>query len=198
VPFKLAFAGAFLVALMTATRTARHATRVHGGSINQLPHEARGLIAIRSVLGIVFYSALVAWIGWDDEFAWSYLPIPTPVRWVAVALLVPVLAFFAWSFHSLGSNYRGGVGLYESHQLVTTGAYRVMRHPINVAFIAVMVLVLVLSANWVMGLSGLLLVGSIAAIRIPIEERELAARFGDEWERYRNRTGMVLPRSLRI
>ena len=64
--------------------------------------------------------------------------------------MVPALAFFGWSYHSLGPNFRGGVGLFERHELVTSGAYRVMRHPIYVAFVLMMALVCVVSANWVM------------------------------------------------
>jgi protein-S-isoprenylcysteine O-methyltransferase Ste14 len=56
-----------------------------------------------------------------------------------------------------------------------------------------MLLILPLSTNWVLGLSGLLLVTSIAAARIPVEDRELRDRFGSRWEEYRDRTGRVLP-----
>ena len=112
-------------------------------------------------------------------------------------MLVPVLAFFAWSFRALDKNYRGGVGLYESHTLVTTGPYRWIRHPIYAGFISIMVLVLLLSANWVLGLSGLLLVTSIAVARIPTEERELGERFGGAWTSYREHTGLLLPRLRR-
>ena len=62
------------------------------------------------------------------------------------------------------------------------------------AFAAIMLLVLIVSANWLLGLSGLLLVGSIAAVRIPVEERQLAERFGSAWDAYRSHTGRVFPR----
>ena len=60
--FKIAFVAAFIVASTVAARTARAATRTHGGSLNQLTNEARGLIWIRAGLGIVFYAALFAWL----------------------------------------------------------------------------------------------------------------------------------------
>ena len=88
---------------------------------------------------------LIAWLFWSRALAWAYLPLPTPMRWLGVALLLPALAFFAWSFRSLGGNYRGGVGLYDAHELVTTGPYRWIRHPIYLAFIGIMLLVLVLA-----------------------------------------------------
>lgn len=192
-PFKLAFLVAFVTAATVASTAARRATRRHGGSLNQLAHVVRGLLAVRAALGLVFYAALAVWLFDLPVGAWSYLPLPIPVRWLGVACLLPALVFFVWSFTSLGTNYRGGVGLYDAHELVTTGPYRVIRHPIYVSLIAIMFLVLILSANWLLGLSGLLLVISIAAARIPVEERQLAERFGSAWDAYRRHTGRIFP-----
>jgi protein-S-isoprenylcysteine O-methyltransferase Ste14 len=192
--FKLAFVFAFIAAASIAAQTARLAGRAHGAPLNQLSHEVRALILIRAALGLVFYAALGAWLFWSKAVAWTYLPIPNAVRWTAVALLIPTLLFFSWSFRSLGSNYRGGVGLHDRHELITTGAYGWMRHPIYAGFIAIMILVTFLSANWVLGAAGLLLVISIAAVRIPIEERQLHDRFGRDWEEYSARAGYFLPR----
>ena len=192
--FKLAFGVAFVFTATVAASTARLATRRHGGQLNQLTHEVRGLVYIRAALGIVFYFALMLWLFWPRAMAWSYFQAPMVLRWAALVLLVPVLAFFTWSFRTLGTNYRGGVGLYDEHELVSVGPYRWIRHPIYAAFIAIMVLVTLLSANWVLGLSGLLLVTSIAVIRIPIEEQQLHDRFGQAWERYRAGTGRLVPR----
>jgi len=159
-----------------------------------LSHEVRGLLAVRAALGLLFYAALIAWLFDLRVAAWSHIAVAVAVRWLGVLLLVPVLAFFNWSFRSLGMNYRGGAGLYDAHELVTTGPYRLIRHPIYLTFVAIMLLAFVLSANWVLGLSGLLLVGSIAVARIPVEERELSDRFGPAWEAYRSRTGCLFPR----
>jgi protein-S-isoprenylcysteine O-methyltransferase Ste14 len=192
--FKLSFIIAFVYVATVATRTARLATARHGGSVNQLSNEVKGLIAVRATLGIVFYAMLIWWMVRPHAPSWSILPIDPTIRWVAVLLLVPILALFTWSFRSIGASYRGGVGLHEEHELVTTGAYARMRHPIYLSFICVMVLVSLISANWVIGLSGLLLVISIPAARVPIEERELSERFGKQWESYRERTGAFFPR----
>ena len=192
--FKAAFLAAFVFAVFVAASTARLAARRHGGSLNQLSHEVRGLVFVRAALGLVFYSMLVAWMFAPRAFAWSYFPAPLPLRWIAVALLVPALAFFAWSFRSLGANYRGGIGLHDGHELVTSGPYRWIRHPIYLAFIGIMLLVLLISANWVLGLAGILLVIGIAAGRVSAEERELHERFGADWERYRSAAGRWAPR----
>lgn len=195
--FKIAFIASFLIAVTVATSSARRATRHHGETLNQLTHEVPGLIAVRAMLGLVFYASLAAWMFWPASFSWSYLPVPTSLRWIAVGLLVPALALFAWSFRALGRNYRGGVGLYPDHNLVTTGPYGGIRHPIYVSFVVLMVLVLLISANWVLGVSGLVLVSSIAVVRIPVEETELRERFGPAWDDYSGRVGRLLPKLSR-
>ena len=192
--FKVAFGIAFVFAVTVAARTARRATHQHGGSLSQLAHEVRGLLAVRAGLGLVFYGALAAWLFWPSAAGWMYLPLPAAMRWLAVALLVPVLALFHAAFAALDTNYRGGVGLYADHTLVTRGPYRHIRHPIYAAFILLMGLVLLMSANWLLGLAGLLLVGSIALARIPTEERELRERFGRSWVAYSRQAGCLFPR----
>jgi len=149
--FKLAFGVSFVFAMVVAARTARSAARRHGGALNQLSHEVRGLLVVRAALGIVFYTALTAWMVWPRSLTWMYLPIPPILRWIAVGLLIPTLIMFAGSCRALGTNYRGGVGLHPDHVLVTKVPYRYIRHPIYVAFIAIMCLVLLRSANWLLG-----------------------------------------------
>ncbi len=188
--FKVSFLAVFFASVSIAAWTARRASRRHGTALNQLTHEVRGLIVVRVVLGLVFYFALAAWLFWSDSLRWMYFDVPTFARWTAAALLVPALLFFAWSYWTLGTNYRGGVGLYTDHELVTSGPYHLIRHPIYWTFVVIMFLVLILSANWVLGLSGIALVCSIAFARIPVEDRELHERFGREWESYRARSSL--------
>ena len=140
----------------------------------------------------MFYAALFAWLFASQRARWAYVDVPSALRWSALVALVPVLVLFRSSFQQLGTNYRGGVGLYERHELVVRGPYAVVRHPIYAAFIAIMLLVLLLSANWVLGLSGLLLVSSIAVVRIPVEEHQLRERFGSAWTDYAN-NGIAIP-----
>lgn len=134
-----------------------------GAPVNQLHAELPWLVWARATLGIVFYAAPVAWLFFPRRLAWSYGAVAPALRWTAEALLVPLIAIFACSFTSLGTNYRGSVGLYERHELVTHGPYRFMKHPIHYTFIAIMLCVFFLSRNWLLGACGLTLVTMISS-----------------------------------
>ena len=192
--FKASFLAAFVWALLAVRRTAKRAVARHGGSLNQLEYEVRGLVAVRATLGVVFYGALLTWLLRAHAPTWMLVMAPAWTRWCGIAVMALGLSLLTWALRSLDSNYRGGVGLYDRHELVTGGAYGRVRHPIYAAFVVMMVGVLLVSGNWLLGVSGLLLVGSIAAIRVPVEERELSERFGSSWQRYCMRTGRTLPR----
>ena len=50
-----------------------------------------------------------------------------------------------------------------------------------------------IAANWFLALTGALAIPLIA-IRTRTEERKLIERFGDEYRRYKERTGRFIPR----
>jgi protein-S-isoprenylcysteine O-methyltransferase Ste14 len=147
--FALAFGGVIVAA-------ARRASASRSAPVNQLHNEVRGLLATRAILGLIFYASLGAWLVVPEAVPWAYVAVPPALRWLGVCGLLPLLALFTWSFGALGTNYRGGVGLYDDHRLVTTGPYRFVRHPIYIVR-RPHACIFLISANWVLGLSGLLL-----------------------------------------
>jgi protein-S-isoprenylcysteine O-methyltransferase Ste14 len=191
--FKVVFLAAFLVAAWSATSATRRAAARHGAPTNQLQNEVRGLLVVRAVLGLVFYVALGGWLfDWRREITDLHLPLF--VRYFGIALLAIGVLLIDWGYRSLGTNYRGGIGLYDQHELVTDGAYRWLRHPIYAGFMVIMCAVTLVSSDWLLGLSGLLLVMSIPAGRLRQEESQLRDRFTGRWDAYRDRTGAFVPR----
>jgi protein-S-isoprenylcysteine O-methyltransferase Ste14 len=78
--------------------------------------------------------------------------------------------------------------------LVTSGLYRWVRHPIQTAWL--MIVWITPTMSW----GHLLLAASLTAyiaIGVRHEERDLVAWFGDQYRRYRRRTGAFLPRLWR-
>ena len=114
------------------------------------------------------------------------------VRWIGVVLFAAGGALRIWPVFVLGSRFSGLVAIQPGHTLVTTGLYRVIRHPSYLGL-------LVSSLGW--GLAFRSVVGVLLAAflipplvaRIRAEERLLRNEFGDEYEAYRARTWRLLP-----
>ena len=120
---------------------------------------------------------------------------------------VPGLTLFLAGFSIYRSTFQGfhGVqvsGLAElepdrhSQQLVTSGVHGWVRHPIYLAHVCEMLGWCI--ATGLMPLYAMLIFAAITgAVMIRIEDRELEARFGEEYRRYRKQVPAVIPRSFR-
>jgi protein-S-isoprenylcysteine O-methyltransferase Ste14 len=88
-----------------------------------------------------------------------------------------------------------GVRLHATHQLVTTGAYAHVRHPMYLAVIATAMGSLLLYRTWATLGFAIIMFG--LAVRARREESVLAQEFGPEWEAYASQVPRWLPRLRR-
>lgn len=192
--FRITFLFIFVGVISALAYAVRLAVRLHGAAFAQAKNEVKPMLVVRGVVGIPIWFFLIDWLFGLGLVPWAFVELPPWMRWGGVALTPPVIAFFWWIHLVLGANYRGPVGLYERHELVTHGPYRWMRHPTYAAIPMVIVILFLLSANWVIGAGGFVLVNVVNLVRIPVEEAQLTERFGDEYRRYQERAGRFLPR----
>ncbi len=96
------------------------------------------------------------------------------------------------ALRALGKQYSGYVTIQEDHQLVQTGIYGVIRHPIDLRAILVMLGLPLVFRSWLV-LPALALGVVFAAARIRQEEKLLREQFGAEFDAYRRRTWRLLP-----
>jgi methyltransferase len=102
--------------------------------------------------------------------------IPVGVVGAGVVLFVLSKVLKFWAIASLGRLWTYRVFVLPDEPLVTTGPYRMMRHPNYVAVVGEIVAMALVTAARVTGPAGLLLFGSLLAIRIRAEERALRLR----------------------
>jgi len=92
----------------------------------------------------------------------------------------------------LGRFHRDSLTVHSDHELVDTGPYRHVRHPLYAATIGAFVGCGAVLGNWIsIGLAGLPTAALIH--RIGVEEDMLVDAFGSQYVRYRERTARVLP-----
>jgi len=122
--------------------------------------------------------------------------IRTTATTVGASFAVLGLGLQLLSHLHLGENWSTLIETKKQHKLVMNGVYSRVRHPMYTAFLFNAVGGAFLCANFLVGVSTLLVV--LATIgRIPTEEAMLKAEFGAEYEAYRARSGALLPRLRR-
>jgi protein-S-isoprenylcysteine O-methyltransferase Ste14 len=104
------------------------------------------------------------------------------------------LWLFWRSHHDLGRNWSVTLEIRHSHELVTHGVYRFIRHPMYTSFIVLAIAQVLLLPNWVAGCSALVAVGILCVVRVPREEFMMCDVFGEKYRQYMRSTGSVLPR----
>ena len=119
-----------------------------------------------------------------------YLPAALTLLGLAIQTGGVLLAI--WARRHLGRNWSGRVTLKVDHELVRTGPYRFVRHPIYTALLAMYAGGAVVSGEW-HAVVGIVLVSLAYWRKIRIEEANLAGGFGATWDDYRRSTRALVP-----
>jgi protein-S-isoprenylcysteine O-methyltransferase Ste14 len=189
--FRLIFIAIFMLSFSISAYH-RHRARKQSGKI---PRQAEGklFIALRLLLAVPLYLAMFVYMINPKWMAWSTLALPAWLRWLGAGLGFTMIPLLYWLFRSLGKNVSETVLTKESHELVTHGPYRWIRHPLyTVASIGIFALGL-LAANWFTLLMILLIMATLPAL-VAKEEAQLIEKFGNAYREYMQRTGRFLPR----
>jgi protein-S-isoprenylcysteine O-methyltransferase Ste14 len=123
--------------------------------------------------------------------------VPAGVRWVGAVLGAAGIPFAYWVFRTIGRNVSETVLTKATHELVTDGPYRWVRHPLYTVGSSLFVAASLLAANWFIGAFTVAVIVMILLVVIPKEEANLIDTFGEAYRAYRKRTGRLLPR-LRV
>ena len=120
--------------------------------------------------------------------------LPAPIAWALVAVAGLGFGFCWWARLHLGLNWSWGVTLKRSHEIVETGPYRWVRHPIYTGLIVAGGATTLLEAK-ALSVAGY---GAMAVglwIKASLEERFLRSELGEvAYAPYAARTGKLLPR----
>lgn len=125
------------------------------------------------------------------------LPADSPpglARVLPSLILGPVAAVLSWkSVTHLGKQFRVHAGLYVDHELVRTGPYAIVRHPIYTSLLAMLLCSLLVLTPWRWAALALVLFLLGTEIRVHTEDKLLESRFGEEFQKYRNGVRAYVP-----
>jgi len=127
--------------------------------------------------------------------AWLYLqlwPVGAWPFWIGAAVTVAGLLFAVWARAHLGRNWSRSVTIKQDHELITTGPYAVVRHPIYTGILAGF-LGTAIALSQVRGLVAFVLVFVTFWAKLRLEEAWMRAQFGETYATYAHKTAALVP-----
>ena len=190
--FRLLIAAILLGAIGTSGYF-RSRARADGGTIARRA-EGPGLVALRALITLPLLASILAYLINPAWMAWSSFEAPGWIRPVGVVLGILTIPSVVWVLRSLGKNVSETVLTKPDHELVTSGPYRWIRHPLYTTGLCLLLAVGLMATNAAILALTALAATLIRFVVIPREESALEARFGEEYRRYTRSTGRLLPR----
>ncbi len=113
---------------------------------------------------------------------------------MTVGLLIEVagVSVAIWARQHLGRNWSGEITIKQDHQLIQTGPYQHLRHPIYTGLLMMYVGLTVATGEW-LGLVGLAVAMIAYWRKTRMEEANLGIAFGAAYDTYRRGTWAIVP-----
>lgn len=125
------------------------------------------------------------------------IPRTLPTLYAGIALTWLGVAFAIWARHTIGRNWSGRVTVKVDHQLIQSGPYALVRHPIYSGLLLANIGAALFIGRW-RCLVGIVILLAEMSRKAAKEERYMVTEFGEKYENYRKRTGFLFPRVLSI
>ena len=121
-----------------------------------------------------------------------FLPAGSAPFWIGAAVTAAGLLFSAWARRLLGANWSGSVAIMERHELIQSGPYSRIRHPIYTGMLLAFAGSAIALGQW-RGVLAVVLVAVALWRKLRIEEAWLLREFGEAYADYRRRTSALVP-----
>jgi protein-S-isoprenylcysteine O-methyltransferase Ste14 len=134
-------------------------------------------------------------IGWRMPWAWldaSLWPRSLTAYWIGVALIALGCGCSVWARVHLGRNWSGAVSVKEGHELIRSGPYAYVRHPIYTGIITALLGTAIVSGT-VRAALGLVIMTAAFVRKLHLEESFMRETFPGEYERYSAQVPALIP-----
>ncbi len=152
-------------------------------------------IASRILRVLIFGLAIALLSTGRIPLRWLYLPV-WPVGlwpfWLGAGVMIAGLLFAVWAREHLGSNWSRSVTIKQDHELITSGPYGVVRHPIYTGILAGF-LGTAIALSQVRGFIAFGLVFLALWMKLRMEEQWMRSQFGETYATYAHETAALVP-----
>ncbi len=121
-----------------------------------------------------------------------FVPDSTEVAWIGFGMAVAGVVLAIWARLQLGTNWSGTVTIKQGHELVRSGPYAVVRHPIYSGFLLAM-LGTAITIGEMRDLAGLVIAIFAWSQKCRLEDKFLEQEFGTVYTDYRRNVRALIP-----
>jgi protein-S-isoprenylcysteine O-methyltransferase Ste14 len=121
-----------------------------------------------------------------------FLPLTEWPFWVGLSLTAGGLLFTVWARLHLGRNWSGTVTIKQGHELITSGPYAFVRHPIYTGLLLALLGSAIARGDW-QGVLAFALAAGALWHKLRLEERWMRDQFGDAYDAYAQRVKALVP-----
>jgi len=121
-----------------------------------------------------------------------FLPDTAFVVWTGVSVQTAAFVLGIWARRVLGRHWSGEITIKVDHQLIRSGPYRFVRHPIYTAWLGMFAATALVSGQ-IHAVLGFAMAAFAYWRKIRLEEANLKNAFGPEYDSYRSETWALVP-----
>jgi protein-S-isoprenylcysteine O-methyltransferase Ste14 len=165
--------------LISAIRT--KSTRQHPSSAERISY------LVPMVMGLVLFTKRK--VEWLNQ---PIIPQNDETLQFAIALVAAGLGFSIWARWHLGSNWSASVTVKEQHDLIRTGPYAWVRHPIYTGMLAGGIGTAIAYGE-LRAFVGLALITAGFIRKMQIEELRMKETFGEQYDKYKAQVCALIP-----
>ena len=129
---------------------------------------------------------------WLPALSMRFLPAAEWPFWIGAAMALTGMLFALWARHSLGRNWSGTVTIKTGHELIITGPYAIVRHPIYTGILLGCGGLAIAEGEW-RSLLGVAAITIGLWGKISLEERWMKEQFGNVYRDYCRRVPGLIP-----
>ena len=153
------------------------------------PAVSRILRMLAFLIAIVLLSVPRIPLPWLYVQVWPSGLLPF---WLGAAVTVAGLLFAVWAREHLGRNWSRSVTIKQGHELITTGPYAVVRHPIYTGILTGF-LGMAIAVSEVRGFLAFAIMFLALWAKLRMEEKWMRSQFGETYAAYSRKTAALVP-----
>jgi protein-S-isoprenylcysteine O-methyltransferase Ste14 len=157
---------------------------------------------------LVAYGFFFMWISWITGIIFLFLnkfytfydylmfsfPYETTIQVIGLVIFYTGASMCVLTIIYTGKNLRPSIsGLSKNHKLITSGPFRIVRHPLYVSYVLILVgLSLTFFIYWILIPAFCVIIGIYPTAKA--EEERLTEQFEEEYIKYKQKVGMFFPK----